>query len=610
MMRILSIASVLILLSTEIAAGAQSVRPNIVWIVGEDASAHLGCYGETTIRTPHLDRLASEGVRFTNAFTTSPVCSPSRSAMVTGMFPPSIGAHNHRSQQMVLKASGNSAYYKSYELPDEVPFVPALFKQAGYFTTLGQGPGCDELGKTDYNFLFNPSVYHAADWRVCPVDQPFFAQIMLKGGKARRESKIHGTNPADVSLPPYYPDHPVLRKHWAEYLNTWVRMDEEVGQILSDLDEAGVAENTIVFFWTDHGLTHIRAKQFLYDEGIHIPLIVRFGDGRRAGTVRDDLVQHIDIAAASLAIADVGVHSSMHGRDFFAADYMPRERIFSARDRCDETVDMIRCVRTKRYKYIRNFMSYMSHTQPNESKDHQPTFIATKILFESGELNEAQSMAFTTTRKPEELYDLESDPFETTNLAQQPQYSTELRRLRQELYNHMVERGDLGLVPEPILEELGRDHDNKAFVVRSSDNRELIQRLIELMDAGQAGNVDKLAAQIDSESACDRYWAATWLGLCGGPEVVDALERKLNDEQPAVRIGAALALHRLGVPRGSTRVLIEETRNYNPLVGLYALRALEIANLDDVSVRKTFAAAQNHPYEFARRIANRALQQD
>ena len=586
-------------------------RPNILWIVGEDASAHLGCYGEKTISTPHLDQFASQGVRFTNAFVTSPVCSPSRSAMITGMFPATIGAHNHRSQQTVLKASGNSAYYKSYELPDDIPFLPALFQQAGYFTTLGKGPQCSELGKTDYNFLFNPSSYHAADWHFCPDDRPFFAQIMLTGGKNRGGVRHYATDPVSVNLPPYYPDHPTLRREWAEYLNTWIRMDEQVGQILANLERAGKAENTIVFFWTDHGLTHIRSKQFLYDAGIHVPLIIRFGDRRLANTVRTDLVQQIDIAATSLALAGIELPATMQGQDLFAADYQPQKKIYAARDRCDETVDIIRCVRTPRYKYIRNFLSYLSHTQPNESKDHQPVLIATKKLYQQGKLNTAQSMAFTSTRPREELYDLQTDPHETVNLATDPNYADELKRHRTDLYQQMIHTGDLGLIPEPILEELGRNHQNKALALDAPENQHLVADLIELFDAGEDANQEKQFAALQSSRPSLRYWAATWLGVQGIEEATQPLIQLLQDDQPAVQIAAALALLRLGKQQSvALEVLINTTRDFNPLVALYAIRALEIANINNPAVRQTFLAAQNHPYEFARRIANRVIGQN
>ena len=172
----------------------------------------------------------------------------------------------------------------------------------------------------------------------------------------------------------------------------------------------------------------------------------------------------------------------------------------------------------------------------------------------------------------------------------------------------MAATGDLGLVPEPILEEMGRDLGNKAFILRSSENKQLVPRLIELMDAGEVGDRGKLLSALNSASACERYWAATWLGIRGGSDVVEALNGALDDEEIAVRIAAALAMHRLGVTGEPTRVLREATRDYNPLAGMYALRALEISDLDDVAVRETFAAARNHPYEFARRIANRAWQ--
>jgi len=200
-------------------------RPNIVWIVGEDASAHLSCYGETTIRTPHLDGLAKDGLRFVNAFVTNPVCSPSRSAMVTGMYQTTLGAHNHRSQNRSSKARGNTAYYDSYRLPAVIRPVPRIFREAGYYCTLGSGPALQRPGKTDYNFISEARLYDGADWRQGPPDKPFFAQITLRGGKNRR-AKQHGTDPAKVKLPPYYPDHPVLRRDWADYHNLWVQMDQ------------------------------------------------------------------------------------------------------------------------------------------------------------------------------------------------------------------------------------------------------------------------------------------------------------------------------------------------------------------------------------------------
>ncbi|MGB0582109.1 MAG: sulfatase family protein, partial [Limisphaerales bacterium] len=327
-----------------------SSKPNILWILGEDASPHIGCYGETTIKTPNLDRLAAEGIKFENAFVTCPVCSPSRSAMVTGMYQTTLGTHNHRSQNERGKGGGYSRYFDSYRLP--VKSIPELFREAGYFVTNGSGAACKKNGKTDYNFTTTGSLYDGADWRKAG-DQPFFAQIQLKGGKNRNQRQS-AVDPAKVELPPYYPDHPVLRDDWADYLDSWIAQDHEVGVIMESLEKAGVADKTVIFFLTDHGVSHARGKQFLYDEGIRVPLIVHFPDGRFAGTTREDLVIHIDLAATSLVLAGIEIPDRVQGLDLFARDYRPRDRIFSARDRCDETVEIIRCVRTKRFKYIRN----------------------------------------------------------------------------------------------------------------------------------------------------------------------------------------------------------------------------------------------------------------
>jgi len=584
--------------------GAQRQRPNIVWIVGEDASPHLRCYGEQTIRTPHLDGMAEAGARFTRAFVTNPVCSPSRSAMVTGMYQTTLGAHNHRSQNQGRKAGGNTAFYESYRLPDEVQLVPQLLRAAGYYVTLGSGPACRKRGKTDYNFITDGEVYDGADWKECPESKPFFAQIMLRGGKNRGASR-HGTKPEEVQLPPYYPDHPVLRRDWADYLNSWVQMDREVGQILSDLEQAGELEDTVVFFWTDHGVSHLRGKQFLYEEGIRVPLIVRFGDGRMAGKVRDDLVVHVDVAASSLSLAGVPIPDYMQGRDLFAPDYEPREMIFSARDRCDETVDIVRCVRTPRFKYIRNFLSYRPHAQPNQYKDGKAIIRTIRSLHAEGELNELQARPFRAPRPTEELYDLRDDPWETKNLADDPQYAETARRLRSALYDWMIDSRDVGLIPEPILEQLGRRYDNKYAVLQQPENRDLAGKLIEVIEAGESGRSETLYRALESPRASIRYWAATWLGNHGDKAAVSKLREAAKDDSAAVRIAAALALAKLGHAEKYAPVLADHLDEENLISGMYAARALEALGSEASRVLPAIEKARKNQYEFTRRLARR-----
>lgn len=431
-------------------AGMRSKRPNILWIVAEDMSPHFGCYGETTIETPNVDKLAAEGVRFDKAFVTCPVCSPCRSALVAGMYQTSIGAHQHRSGR------GTEKIY----LPKHVRLTPRLFQQGGYYTCNGSGTNTKRAGKTDYNFEWDKSVYDGADWSGRKDTKPFFAQIQLHGGKGRTLKTPRPVDPADVKLPPYYPDDPVIREDWAKYMNAVMNTDIQVGQIVKRLKEEGIYENTYIFFITDHGISHARGKQFLYEEGIRVPLVVR-GPGLKAGTVRRDMVEHIDLAATSLGLAGLKIPKWMQGRDFFAKDYKKRRYIVSARDRCDETVERIRCVRTDRYKYIRNFYPKRPHLQPCAYKDKKEILVALRRLHKEGKLNSIQMLLFAGERPVEELYDLQRDPWELHNLAGQDDQQKVLKRCRRMLAKWIEETGDRGEKPEP---EAMYDSDMKVYV--------------------------------------------------------------------------------------------------------------------------------------------------
>jgi len=427
-------------------------RPNIVWIIPDDMSANFSSYGETAIETPHVDSLVANGVKFTNAYVTAPVCSTCRSAFITGMYQTSIGAHHHRSGRGELKI----------ELPENVKLVPKLFQEAGYHTSITGWPGRKgRLGKTDYNFEWDESVYDGADWSERKDGQPFFAQIQTPGGKlrgkdeagwekiAKEAEKVFGSRtPLDaVKLPSYYPNHPDIIRDWAAYLDSVRLTDHMVGEVIARLKKEGVLENTIVLFMTDHGISHGRGKQFMYDEGLHVPLVIA-GPGIEAGTVREDVVEHIDIAALSLAAAGIEIPENMQARDILASDYEPREAVFAARDRCDETVDHMRSVRTQDFKYIRNFLPNRPYLQPCAYKDAKSILIALREWNEAGKLNEVQSLLFREVRPEEELYDVNADPHEVKNLAGDPDYAEQLKELRGRLDTWMEETGDQGRVPE------------------------------------------------------------------------------------------------------------------------------------------------------------------
>jgi hypothetical protein len=385
-----------------------------------------------------------------------------------------------------------------------------------------------------------------------------------------------------------------------------VQTDRDVAAILERLEREGIADETVVFFWTDHGVSHLRGKQFLYEEGIHVPLIVRFPDRRGAGTVRKDLATHIDVAATSLALAQIAAPEYIQGVDLFAADYRPRDRIFAARDRCDETVEIIRCVRTPRFKYIRNFLPHLPHAQPNQYKDGKQIVQTMRRLHAEGRLSELQGRPFLTPRPREELYDLEHDPHELVNLADDPAYAERLRGLRRTLSDWMQSSGDLGIIPEPVLEELGRAAGNKYFVLRDPSRKHLVGELLSLIEAADAGDMPKVIAALSHESSAMRYWAATRLGLQGDRKHLELLAPLTSDPDGGVRVAAALARCRIDATPQDVALLAEEVGNENRPVGMYAIRALELIGPEIAATQAgVVRAAQQSPYEFTRRIARR-----
>jgi len=424
-------------------------RPNILWIYVEDLSPIMSCYGHDNNLTPNLDRLAEGGVLFTNTFMPAPVCSPCRSAIITGTMQTTLGIHNHHSSRSL-----ESAIY----LPDHVKTLPILFRQAGYFTF--------NQGKDDYNFWYDRSDFYSGefsthklygksgkeiDWNRREPGQPFFGQIQLRGGKHMysKDFKDKVRNPVErktFELPPYYPDIPIVREDWAQHLDCIRITDDEVGQIIERLRNDGVLDNTVIFFFSDHGMRLWRHKQFCYDSGLHVPFIMSWlGNPRRiggTGIIRDDLVSGIDIAATSLALAGIPIPDHMESQDLFAERLKPREYVISARDRCDYTIDRIRTVRTKKIRYIRNFFPNRPYMQPNYRDAWEITQMMRRLHAE-GKLNTDQDRFWARERPAEELYDLENDPHEIKNVAEDPTYSTELQRHRT-----ILEKWNKGQCPE------------------------------------------------------------------------------------------------------------------------------------------------------------------
>lgn len=435
----------------------RDTRPNILWITFEDASPELGCYGDKMARTPNADKLATEGVRFTNAFSTAPVCAPSRSTIIAGMYASSIGSEHMRSLAVP---------------PPQVKCFTEYLRAAGYY--------CTNNAKTDYNFgeTITESVTAApltawdengtkAHWRGRASGQPFFSVFNLLVTHESRlimndeqfAKEIARLKPEDrhdpmkMQLPPYYPDTARVRATVARYYDMMTAMDYQLGDLLKQLEEDGLADNTIIFFFSDHGRCLPRGKRWLYDSGVRVPFIVRWQGKIKPASVRDDLISFIDLAPTVLALAGVKIPAHFQGQIFLGAKAAgSRKAVFFHRDRMDEVPDTIRAMRDRRFKYIRNFHPEKPYAQVIPYAEQIPMMQEWRRLNAEGQLKGAQKLFFQPTKPEEELYDTLADPHEINNLAALPQYQKRLKLMRESVLRWMKETGDTGLLPEDELQ--------------------------------------------------------------------------------------------------------------------------------------------------------------
>jgi arylsulfatase A-like enzyme len=447
-------------------SGSRTARPNILWIVGENLKLDLGCYGAKNVHTPNLDALAADGIRYTHAFSTSPVSAPSRSAFFVGMYQTTSDTHNMRSHRN-----------DDYRLPEGVRPITHRLKDVGYFTANiktmnGRVVGS---GKLDLNFVNEGKLYDGDKWEDLKTHQPFFAQLntleaeydiydrqtwrqpRVRWKGERTHEKI--ATPQNVTPPPYYPDHPIVRQEWARYLNSVSGMDKTIGKILRQLKADGLADNTIVMFFGDNGRIEPRGIHWCYDTGIHVPLIVHIPEkltwpaNYTPGTVSDELVSLIDITPTTLSFASIERPKGMHGRIFLGDRLTPQRRYaFSARDRIDETVNRIRSVRGKRYHYIRNYYPDRHFTSLNRYKEKCfPIKPLMRKLMAEGKLTGPPAELMSPTVAPEQLFDTVSDPHEIHNLIDSnlSEHREALIRMRAALDVWIVETQDQGVFPEP-----------------------------------------------------------------------------------------------------------------------------------------------------------------
>ncbi len=425
-------------------------RLNILWIGCEDLSPDLGCYGSREVRTPHLDRLARQGLRLTNAFAVAPVGDPNREGILTGMYPTAIGA-------MHTPTHCPSAGF-DYE-PVPPPYVRCFteyLREAGYFCT-SRAP-IDRRLSPPLTAWDHCGEQHQ-DWAGRDPGQPFFAVVdfgeigALPGPEPQGAGPRH--DPRQVSLPPCYPDDPAVRGDQALYLDRIERLDARVGELLARLEADGLADRTVVFFMSGHGSGMPRARGWLYDSGLRVPLLVRWPGAIQPGTVGERLVSAIDLAPTVLSLAGVSPPSYLQGQAFLGPDDRGRrEYVFAARDRLDQARDLLRAVRDGRFKYIRNYRPELPYSSPIASRDRLPAWQAWQRLAGEGRLEGPPAAFFRDSKPPEELYDCREDPHEIRNLAGDPHHADTLRRLRLELERWVARTGDLGQIPEERLVEM------------------------------------------------------------------------------------------------------------------------------------------------------------
>jgi uncharacterized sulfatase len=559
---------------------AAEARPNVLWITCEDTSPHLGCYGDMLAATPHLDALAREAVRFTQAFAYTGVCAPSRSCLITGVYPMRLGSHHMRS---------------STWLPEKVKCFPQYLRAAGYY--------CTNNVKQDYNFAAPPETWdessNQAHWRKRKPGQPFFSvfnftvchqsQIFATQERylqnTRRLTPQQRHDPAAIRVPPIHPDIPEFRQEWARHYDNVTAMDYQVGDLLQQLQQDGLAEDTIVFFFSDHGTGMPSIKNYAWDVSLRVPLLIRFPTKwqhlapGRAGETTDRLVSFVDFAPTMLSLCGVEIPAYMQGAAFLGGQGgQPRRYVYGGADRHGERLDTTRYVHDGRLHYLRNFQRHLPAWQFISYVDQHASMRAWQQMHEEGRLSGAAARFFASPRPAEELYDVQADPWETRNLAGDPQYRDDLERLRAECSDWMQRTGDLGLLPER--EVFARAKESTPYDIAMDPQK---NPLPDLLAAAQSANalgpqrIPHLTRLLANPDSAIRWWGA--LGLVAlGPQAAPAeseLRRALEDSSPDVRIACAEALANLGHDQAALPVLIEALRHESPFVRLAALNVLD-----------------------------------
>lgn len=538
-----TITKTLIFLAVAISHIHATELPNILWLTSEDNGPHLGCYGDKYADTPNLDGLAAKGMIYTRAISNAPVCAPARTTIISGMYPTSTGAEHMRSMT---------------QLPKGFKMYPVYLRELGYY--------CTNNSKEDYNLAKDGEVWNEggrkATWTNRPnKDQPFFAIHNFTVShesqiRKRPHQQIH--DPSKVRVPAYHPDTPEVRQDWAQYYDKLTEMDKMVGEKLELLKEQGLADNTIIFYFGDHGSGMPRSKRWPYFSGINVPLIIHIPEkwkhlassDYKVGGKSDNRVGFVDLAPTLLSIAGKKPPVHMQGHAFMGKHQTSNQEYgYGFRGRMDERYDMVRSVVGEKFIYIRNYMPHKPYGQHVSYMFQTPTTQVWKKMFEDGKLNQAQSH-FWKTKPAEELYDLQKDPDEVMNLAKSSEHAAILKKMRSAHLSHIRKIRDIGFLPEGEIHsrakgstpyEIARDSKKYPF--------EKILAAAELATSLKKKDLPKIADLLTDNDSAVRYWGA--IGLLthkksGTKAFAKELINALNDKSPYVRATAAEALGRYG----------------------------------------------------------------
>ncbi|SDD04101.1 sulfatase-like hydrolase/transferase [Niabella drilacis] len=571
-------------------SAAKEALPNILWLTSEDNSPLLGCYGDAMATTPNLDRLAGEGFLYTHAYANAPVCAPSRNTIITGVY---------------ACAAGNDGMRSYYPKSDMVRLLPEYLRERGYY--------CTNNSKQDYNIadvkkdLWNESS-NTAHYKNRRPGQPFFAVFNTL---ISHESCLHKPDsgrpkhdPDKVKLPPYQPDTRAIRTDWARYYDYIEKMDAWVGEKLQELEAAGLAENTIVIYYGDHGGVLPRSKRYVYETGTRIPFIIRIPEqfkklypAATAGSKVNRLVSLVDLVPTLLSICNIPVPSYLQGHAFLGKQKSPDPQYaYMFRGRMDERIDMSRAVRDHRYRYIRNYMPYRIYAQHIDYLWKAAAMRSWEEEYWQGRCNEVQSRFFRA--KPvEELYDTEKDPWEVRNLADDPAFKNVLLRMRTENTRWMKEIKDAGFIPEGMIKAITKGMTVYDYMRSGAQPMDQLIAVSDLAGFATIKDIPGLSKYLSDPDMLLRYWAANGLLQLGEKArgALPALKRSLTDASPDVAITVAETLYRLGDKKASEPVLLVALNNPDIMVQVHALNAIDNSCVRNGQVRKAVTALAGEP---------------